>query len=152
MATEAKSELVDHWTQADIDEIGDLILAKASNNFLDKALSRRLHTIDGKPLINALAKAERLGYTVEDMYEEQTTEKPEVVIPALQPLPQTETLSGVPASQLQYKPATSTGQSASAEHPSCDRCGREFTTISAYQHVSGFSSGIRPISVTDTRR
>ncbi|ERT01407.1 hypothetical protein HMPREF1624_02653 [Sporothrix schenckii ATCC 58251] len=66
----ARAEFVSHLDTADIDEIAGIILAKASNQFLDAALEARLRTIDAKPLINALARAERLGYEPDDIVEE----------------------------------------------------------------------------------
>ncbi|CAK7217362.1 hypothetical protein SCUCBS95973_003123 [Sporothrix curviconia] len=65
-----KAEIVSHMNTADIDEIASQILALASDRFLDAALEMRLHTIDAKPLINALARAERLGYEPGDIVEE----------------------------------------------------------------------------------
>ncbi len=71
-------------TSADIDDVADIILSKASNRFLDAALDARLRTIEGKPLINALARAERLGYEAGDLVEEDQVRGQERVIP--QPL------------------------------------------------------------------
>ncbi|CAK7236090.1 hypothetical protein SBRCBS47491_009517 [Sporothrix bragantina] len=66
----AKAEIVAHMSSADIDEVTNQILAQASDRFLDAALEMRLRTIDAKPLINALARAERLGYEPGDIVEE----------------------------------------------------------------------------------
>lgn len=54
-----------------------------SNEFLDKALQRRLKTISARRLVNALAKAERLGYDVQDIVEERENSRPEHVIPSI---------------------------------------------------------------------
>lgn len=70
MAKNARAEFAAHLDTADIDEIAGLILAKASDRFLDTVLESRLRTIDAKPLINALARAERLGYEPDDIVEE----------------------------------------------------------------------------------
>ena len=63
----AKDELMEHMTAANLDSLTDVILAKASDRFLDAALEKRLPTIDAKPLINALARAARLGYEPDDI-------------------------------------------------------------------------------------
>ncbi|KAK8925017.1 hypothetical protein VCV18_005443 [Metarhizium anisopliae] len=67
----SKSQLISHFTAEDLDEVADDILSKASTNFLDQALARRLETIRARSLVNALAKAERLGYDVKDAVEER---------------------------------------------------------------------------------
>lgn len=69
LVANCKTELIGHFSARDIDDVAELILAKASNAFLDKALEMRLATIDAKPLLNALAKAERLGYDAQDLVE-----------------------------------------------------------------------------------
>ncbi|OIW31708.1 hypothetical protein CONLIGDRAFT_629382 [Coniochaeta ligniaria NRRL 30616] len=69
LVANCKAELVEHFSNRDLDDVADLILAKASNAFLDKALEMRLATIDAKPLLNALARAERLGYDSQDLVE-----------------------------------------------------------------------------------
>lgn len=67
MVAEAKHELLAHFTTEIIDEVADAIIEKASDAFLDKCLEKRLCTIEAVPLINALAKAERLGYEPSDI-------------------------------------------------------------------------------------
>lgn len=59
-------------------------MSKLSPQFLDRALARRLETIDARNLVNALARAERLGYDVSDIVVERTADKPEQVVPSLQ--------------------------------------------------------------------
>lgn len=59
-----------HFTAKDIDAVAEQILQVASNDFLDKCLEKRLLTIEAKPLIHALARAERLGYEPGDIIEE----------------------------------------------------------------------------------
>ncbi|PHH70579.1 hypothetical protein CDD82_7035 [Ophiocordyceps australis] len=79
-----KQQIIDHLTSQDLDTLSDSILAKAGSSFLDKALARRLETIPARSLVNALARAERLGYEVQDVVEEHS-EKPgyEHVVPSL---------------------------------------------------------------------
>ncbi|KAH7274239.1 hypothetical protein B0J15DRAFT_589461 [Fusarium solani] len=76
----SKREIMEHLSPDDFDELVDLILPRVSNQFLDKALARRLETIPARHLVNALARAERLGYDVQDIVQEQNGEH---VIPSL---------------------------------------------------------------------
>ncbi|KAK1976084.1 hypothetical protein LZ30DRAFT_785814 [Colletotrichum cereale] len=62
-----KNDLIGWMSPSDLDEVADKIIAKASNTFLDKALVARLPTIDARRLVNALARAERLGYDANDI-------------------------------------------------------------------------------------
>ncbi|OAA48778.1 hypothetical protein NOR_02028 [Metarhizium rileyi] len=66
-----KRQLISHFTAGDLDELADDILSTASSGFLDRALAQRLETIRARSLVNALAKAERLGYDVKDVVEER---------------------------------------------------------------------------------
>ncbi|CAI4217114.1 unnamed protein product [Parascedosporium putredinis] len=54
----------------------DIIVAKAPDSLLDKAMRRRLETIDARPLLNMLARAERLGYDSGDIIENGVPEPP----------------------------------------------------------------------------
>ena len=76
-----------HFTAADFDQTADLILSKVSPSFLDRALAQRLETIDARNLVNALARAERLGYDVQDIVQEKTGDGAEHVIPSLPSFP-----------------------------------------------------------------
>ncbi|KAJ4361185.1 hypothetical protein N0V85_009432 [Neurospora sp. IMI 360204] len=71
MVLDSKHELISHFSKADLDDVADVIINKASETFLDKCLNARLRTIEAKPLLTALAKAERLGYNPADIVEEQ---------------------------------------------------------------------------------
>jgi hypothetical protein len=82
MAKSSKFEIVSHWETDDIDELTEVLLNRASDKFLDKALEKRLNTIEAKSLLNALARAERLGYDAADILEEHNHEQ---VIPAPPP-------------------------------------------------------------------
>ncbi|KAJ4420508.1 hypothetical protein N0V82_004281 [Gnomoniopsis sp. IMI 355080] len=79
----ARTAIMEQMTTYDLDQVADLILSKASVAFFDKCMEMRLKTIDAKRLINALARAERLGYDPSDVQEEE-----EVVVNAPVPLPQ----------------------------------------------------------------
>jgi hypothetical protein len=75
--------LPQYMSTADIDVGADTLLNKASSEFLDRALARRLETIPARGLVNALARAERLGYDVHDIVEERQDSRPEAVVPSV---------------------------------------------------------------------
>ncbi|VUC36060.1 unnamed protein product [Clonostachys rosea] len=77
-------QILGHCTTEDYDRVADILISKVSLEFLDKALARRLETIEARSLVNALARAERLGYDVSDIVEDRNNGKPEHVIPSLQ--------------------------------------------------------------------
>ncbi|KAG8675086.1 hypothetical protein FPOAC1_001063 [Fusarium poae] len=79
LVQKAKHELVGHLSPSDIDELADSIIARAGPQFLDRILARRLETISARQLVNALARAERLGYNVQDIVREHD----EQVIPSM---------------------------------------------------------------------
>lgn len=79
----ALPQIVNHCSAADFDQVSDLVLPKLGPQFLDRALARRLETIDARSLVNALARAERLGYDVSDIVVERSPDKPEQVVPSL---------------------------------------------------------------------
>lgn len=146
----AKHEIFDHLTTADLDQLADRILTKASDSLLDKALEKRLQTIEAKRLINALARAERLGYEPGDVDEEAdlaaSTQKPS----------KQQGLSGhayvqAPPRQSGLSSATASSTSGTGGHvappsapalspalaqpiPHCGICFRRFTAQSAYEH------------------
>ena len=80
-----KHTWVQHLAAKDLDEIADALFQRASDHFLDRALARRFETISGRALVNALARAERLGYDIRDIVEERDTNQPEQVIPSVHP-------------------------------------------------------------------
>ncbi|GAB0136062.1 hypothetical protein EsDP_00004379 [Epichloe bromicola] len=73
-----------HVTMETLDRVSDILLPKLSNDFLDRALDKRLSTIRARSLVNALAKADRLGYDERDTVEERR-DGTEHVIPHLKP-------------------------------------------------------------------
>ncbi|KAL3962146.1 hypothetical protein ACCO45_003669 [Purpureocillium lilacinum] len=116
MVRTGKDSVVAHFTTEDLDAVSDAILAKASHRFLDKALARRLETIRARPLVNALARAERLGYDVRDIVEE--TNGGEHVLPSLHLVPNPPAPpKPVPSQQLPSRP----GPVAAAHRPPVSR-------------------------------
>lgn len=87
MVQTSKHQLLAHFTPQDFDEVADLMLSRVSSQFLDRALAQRLETIDARSLVNALARAERLGYDVQDIVEEKTGREAERVVPSLNGVP-----------------------------------------------------------------
>ncbi|KAK5657773.1 hypothetical protein OQA88_2846 [Cercophora sp. LCS_1] len=130
MVAESKDELINHFSTADLDAVMDQILSKASDSFLDRCLEKRLLTIEAKPLINALAKAERLGYDPSDMVQEDQHER---VIPQ-------EAYPGAGAtaasfSQRQPQPAhPQPANSPSTLQLQCTRCFRTFVYQAPYDY------------------
>ena len=82
MVQTSKGRIIQHLTTEDLDEVADLMLSKCSSKFLDQALARRLETVPARQLVNALARAERLGYDVEDIVEDKSELGPEHVYPS----------------------------------------------------------------------
>ncbi|KAB5572757.1 hypothetical protein GE09DRAFT_683610 [Coniochaeta sp. 2T2.1] len=118
-----KADIIAHFTNRDIDDVADQILAKASNAFLDKALEMRLATIDAKPLLNALARAERLGYDSQDLVE---VSQGEHVIP--------HTVNGQTPTGVSR---TAGPRAAHPSEPQCLKCFRTFAKKSYFDyHVS----------------
>ncbi|WZH39872.1 uncharacterized protein QYS62_000798 [Fusarium acuminatum] len=116
LVQKSKRELIGHLSMSDLDELADLILPRASSEFLDRALARRLETIPARQLVNALARAERLGYDVHDIVHEHN----ERVIPTLQSMP-TQSTPMPPANQAlrvkHYQPQPVLTQHASPTVP-----------------------------------
>ncbi|OHW99258.1 hypothetical protein CSPAE12_02035 [Colletotrichum incanum] len=144
-----KHDLIGWMSQADIDEIADKIIAKASNTFLDKALVARLPTIEARRLVNALARAERLGYDAADIVEN------EHVIPSLPSSPPTTTVRqrgpARPLTTTRTKNVAPASTQLAAQHlepadpsnPKCPICQYAFPGLAAYEFVSFCSRGVR---------
>lgn len=151
----AKTAIVEQMTTHDVDQLADLILSKASIAFYDKCLEKRLKTIDAKRLINALARAERLGYEISDVQEEEEEDN----TPALQAQglpPQTSSLLLPTSGQVlhcgicfrrfpapsaynyhvKHKVCTRSPSSPGGFKYNCQHCGQGFTTPVALQYVS----------------
>jgi hypothetical protein len=84
LAASTKHRWVEHLSTQDVDEIADALFQRASDRFLDRALARRFETISGRALVNALARAERLGYDTRDIVEKDANQA-EHVIPSVHP-------------------------------------------------------------------
>ncbi|KKF96882.1 hypothetical protein CFO_g767 [Ceratocystis platani] len=69
------AEIAEHLDSTSIDTISEKILEKASPEFLDKAMAERLKTIDSRNLLNMLARAERLGYTMDDVLDDDVQDE-----------------------------------------------------------------------------
>ncbi|RWA09286.1 hypothetical protein EKO27_g5813 [Xylaria grammica] len=141
MVSEAKHEIIAHLGSQDLDDIASAILEKCSDKFLDKALEQRLKTIDARSLINALARAERLGYESGDILEDQ----PERVVPAAQ-MHNHEVAQANPSGSMQSRPPPAAPAEASllfqtqpAHHVAvsdlkCRLCWRQFQHTKPYEY------------------
>ncbi|KAI1751010.1 hypothetical protein F4782DRAFT_231980 [Xylaria castorea] len=140
MVAEAKHEIATHLGPEDLDDIAPAILEKCSDQFLDRVLEHRLGTIDARSLINALARAERLGYTNSDVLENRQ----ERVVPTAQmPSPETRYIKSV--SSLQSQPPPAPPVRASLPFPpaqnappatdlKCRLCWRQFKHTRPYEY------------------
>ncbi|KAI1810998.1 hypothetical protein GGS20DRAFT_579435 [Poronia punctata] len=153
MVSESKVEIATQLTKEDLDGIGDIILDKCSNEFLDKALEKRLKSIDARSLINALARAERLGYESSDVLEErqegvhashapQAAMGPELTTLTQPPPPAsiTESYSYTPSQQNQNQNQSQNQNQglryAGPTELQCKQCWRIFTETKPYEfHV-----------------
>ncbi|KAI1382289.1 hypothetical protein F4677DRAFT_401536 [Hypoxylon crocopeplum] len=136
MVTEAKHEIVEHFKSSDLDELARDIIEKASDHFLDQALDKRLRTIDARSLINALARAERLGYENSDILDEQS-EEPSKFNPApAQFNPAPNPISVEPHPRAQSKPSLPPGQQGRGLPPvlQCPLCWRKFENTQPYEY------------------
>lgn len=152
MIASARTQIIDAMDPDDIDAVTTHILSKASESFLDAALELRLKSIDAKRLINALARAERLGYEPSDVvdedddpaasqpaadYYEQVMPAPAPQPPRAKPTPpQPSTQPARHVSQPVPQPAPQPG-APSAPLMYCNMCFRKFVYRSAYEHHVG---------------
>src|SRR3569833_150280 len=126
MIQDGRLEIIQHFTTQDIDALADFILAKASSRFLDMALEARLRTIEAKPLINALARADRLGYEPGDIVEEDQQHGQERVIPRPDMPVETPGAYQPPPASVTPRPTDpAAAPSPALRSPSCHRYFRE---------------------------
>ncbi|KAI0443677.1 hypothetical protein F4803DRAFT_303942 [Xylaria telfairii] len=141
MVTEAKHEITAHLGPQDLDDMAPAILEKCSDQFLDRMLEHRLGTIDARSLINALARAERLGYTNSDVLDDRR----ERVVPTAQMhSPEVRYISSVTASSRSQPPPVappqaplpfqSTQNAPPATDLKCRLCWRQFKHTKAYEY------------------
>lgn len=148
MVSESKHEMIQHFSAQDVEEVADLILERAPDSFLDKALQRRLGTIDARSLINALARAERLGYEDDDAMDERPDLPPINAGPFSsaatsqsqnQYQQQTQSLPSL----AQLNQSTSASQAKPLQRPhrpiladlQCPLCWRKFNAAAPYEYV-----------------
>ncbi|PON23887.1 hypothetical protein TGAM01_v207215 [Trichoderma gamsii] len=80
-------EIAQHFGTEDLDQVADLLGPKLSAHFQDRVMAARLETIGAQDLINALSRAERLGYHVNDIVQKQPGPGGETVIPSMSAIP-----------------------------------------------------------------
>ncbi|KAI1844367.1 hypothetical protein JX266_009461 [Neoarthrinium moseri] len=151
MVSESKQELIGHFMAEDLDDVADRILDKASDHFLDKALDRRLATIDARSLINALARAERLGYENDDVVDMRpgppagTEPFPPSLMPETQgqgqyhhvnqaPRPTPDVIHRSPIAQNQPQARAQAPPYQSTQPLQCTQCWRKFLSVTPYEY------------------
>lgn len=117
----AKRQIIEQMTTADLDQVKDLIFSRASVNFFDEAFETRLKTIESRKLINALARAERLGYEPEDVEDDDNSKRPQPQAAAV-------------ASPVPMITPASARTSVATPQLHCDICFRRFPAKSAFDH------------------
>ncbi|KAI0596411.1 hypothetical protein F4775DRAFT_564448 [Biscogniauxia sp. FL1348] len=148
MVTEAKREIISHFKSRDIDDITDAILERCSDAFLDKAMDKRLKTVDARSLINALARAERLGYENSDVIEDYK-EKVVTANPAPVPAPAVPPRLAIPTQSHVRQPPPPLPPSSASPRPTqplpprqmpstgplqCRLCWRKFERNAPYEY------------------
>ncbi|KAF3062261.1 hypothetical protein GL218_03272 [Daldinia childiae] len=139
MVSESKHEIVSHLSTADLNEVANDVLEKASDYFLDQALEKRLRTIDARSLINALARAERLGYENGDVLDEQKENRSRFNPAPFDPTPQS--IQSTPISKSHIKSNMPAQSQALARGPlpplnvlQCPLCWRKFDNSQPYEY------------------
>ncbi|KAI0851529.1 hypothetical protein F5Y00DRAFT_230009 [Daldinia vernicosa] len=138
MVSESKHEIISHLSTADLNELVNEILEKASDYFLDQALEKRLRTIDARSLINALARAERLGYENSDVLDDQKGNRSRFNPAPFDPSPQPVQIT--PISKPHQKPGMPTQLQPLARGPApptvlqCPLCWRKFENPQPYEY------------------
>lgn len=133
LVTDCKHQIIKHFAATDIDDVAEQILSVASNDFLDKCLEKRLLTIEAKPLIHALARAERLGYEPSDIVEGGASER---VIPSTSSGPQVPAGHSYPQQPQKQQPQSHPSSHTPGGRLQCLKCYRVFSHPSAYEYVS----------------
>ena len=159
MVSDCKDEVIRHFGPADLDAVADYIVDIASDAFLDKCLEKRLLTIEAKPLINALARAERLGYEQGDMVDVRNQGEQVMPHQSYQTLPGLAQVTPAPFApspsnfqattptppQPMYSPQQAPPMSPESKENKnrdlmqCGRCYRTFVYAAAFQHVCSFA-------------
>ncbi|KAI8960120.1 hypothetical protein F5Y11DRAFT_330838 [Daldinia sp. FL1419] len=139
MVSEAKHEIVAHLSTADLNELAGEVLDKASDYFLDQALEKRLRTIDARSLINALARAERLGYENSDILDDRKSGNGSGFNPApFDPTPRP--IEITPISRQHHRDRIAVPAQASSRAPpaptvlQCPLCWRKFDNPQPYEY------------------
>ncbi|KAI2784575.1 hypothetical protein F4815DRAFT_453514 [Daldinia loculata] len=140
MVSESKHEIVSHLSTADLNELANDILEKASDYFLDQALEKRLRSIDARSLINALARAERLGYENSDILDDRKGNRSRFNPAPFDPSPNP--IQITPISKSHHKPGLPTQPQVLARAPpppvptvlQCPLCWRKFDNPQPYEY------------------
>ncbi|CAK7274476.1 hypothetical protein SEPCBS119000_006191 [Sporothrix epigloea] len=124
------AEKYEQMSTSGIDSATAQILARASNKFLDAALDIRLRSIDAKSLVNALARARRLGYEPDETFEQPSRDSG----PAVYQEMRRDASAGADADAGQQPPPSTAVASSEWQ---CAVCGKQYTTETALTcHIS----------------
>lgn len=135
----ARSEIMSHFTPLLLAEVEDLVVDKAPDSLLDKAMEKRLNSIPARPLLNMLARSERLGYDESDII-------PDSNAPPARPMPPSDKSSHSvgkpgptkpPGLTLGANPSRPQGDPNSST--TCHLCGKQYPSTVTRDHVSSIS-------------
>lgn len=132
----ARWEIMTHFTPLLLAEVEDLVVGKAPDSLLDKAIEKRLDSIPARSLLNMLARSERLGYDESDII-------PDSGAQSARPTPPSDRPSyGVrqPGSTEPPGPALDANPSRPRGDPNspttCHLCGKQYPSTLTRDHVS----------------
>ena len=143
----AKWEIMSQFTPALLAETEDLVVEKAPDSLLDKAMAKRLGTISARSLLNMLARAERLGYDESDIIDENTSSVSKPTDPSGQGVPNNYTMESTvqPASWTQPPPQSQPSpqpqpqpqpQTVDTDPLVCPLCHKRYLSQATRDHVS----------------
>lgn len=137
----AKVEIMSQFTPAMLAEIEDLVVEKAPDSLLDKAMAKRLVTIPARSLLNMLGRAERLGYDESDIIDENPGQPSKPAAPSVQGVPNgyMSGSTGQPAPQAQPQPRPQPSpqpQVVDADPLVCPLCYKRYPSQMTRDHVS----------------
>ena len=132
----AREEIMAHFTPFLLAEVEDLVVSKAPDSLLDKAMERRLNSIHARPLLNMLARSERLGYDKSDIIPDNDAQSAKPTPPSDKPLYSVrQTGSTEPSgAELGVNPLRPQGDPNSST--TCHLCGKQYFSTVTRDHVS----------------
>lgn len=138
----AREEIMTHFTPSLLAEVEDLIVNKAPDSLLDKAMERRLNSIPARPLLNMLARSERLGYDESDIIPDNDAQSAKLAPPSDRPSYGVHQSGSQEPSRpdLGVNPLRPQGDPNSST--TCHLCGKQYFSTVTRDHVSNYSPHI----------